>query len=230
MLGEEVASEEALERRVLEQLQGRGRWGGRDDYTPADGVVHAIRSSPDAGAWFETALLTALDSDDVGVRAGAISALGALRAPSAPALLDALRRSPDRFVDVPFPPERRQSRSLEDALAGLIARAVQPDELLSVYWLQHRARTRGCVNALLALARVTPDWVLTHAKPGAHRGLVIGLLRNLARREDRAALIAALGPWSDEDAARVLGEPAWGLIPISDEERGELARALQGEP
>ena len=121
MLGEEVASEEALERRVLEQLQGRGRWGGRDDYTPADGVVHAIRSSPDAGAWFETALLTALDSDDVGVRAGAISALGALRAPSAPALLDALRRSPDRFVDVPFPPERRQSRSLEDALAGLHA-------------------------------------------------------------------------------------------------------------
>ncbi|GAB5544688.1 MAG: hypothetical protein SangKO_044480 [Sandaracinaceae bacterium] len=44
VLGEEVASEEALERRVLEQLQGRGRWGGRD-YTPADGVVHSIRSS-----------------------------------------------------------------------------------------------------------------------------------------------------------------------------------------
>ena len=73
-----------------------------------------------------------------------------------------------------------------------------------------------------------------------HRAVVIGgsiggltaalLLRNLARREDRAALIAALGPWSDEDAARVLGEPAWGLIPISDEERGELARALRGEP
>ena len=45
VLGEEVASEEALERRVLEQLQGRDRWCGRDDSTPADGVVHAIRSS-----------------------------------------------------------------------------------------------------------------------------------------------------------------------------------------
>jgi hypothetical protein len=228
--GVEIASEAEVARLVEQQLQGTGPWSDRNDYTPVDGLVRALRGAGGLTPAFARALLGLLEHDDAAVRAGAVASLTDVADHiSADDLVRALEAHPDHFRGVkppagyPVPDE-----DLESRLVVAIARAMSPSDALARQFLMEQARNQHSVSALLGLSRTDPDWVAAHADTVVPRNAIGGILRAIPGRAQRRSIVSALSPWPLGDGQALLQSKAWTSLPIPDDERAELAALISG--
>lgn len=203
---------------VRRQLEGAGPWSDRDDREPVDGLVRALRGAGALRPTFAASVLLLLEDDDLRVRSGAIAALPEVAQDLGAAHLCAvLERSAERFRGVSAEGATVLHPDLYHALLAAIAKAAAPGDERALMHLRPAAREPGWGSRLLPdLARLDPEWLLTHAAELVpHRS--VGVLFALSPAQ-RLELVRRLAPYPAEQRTQ-LGAGFWGRF---DPEEAQL--------
>jgi hypothetical protein len=229
--GVHVASAAQVAPLVEQQLKGRGEWSDRDDHAPVDGMTRAVRAAGSLAPVFAHALVGLLEHDDPAVRAGAaFSLVEASDHVDADRIVEILDARPERFRGV-RPPVGYPAADvdLEACLLLVIAKAARLSDDRARRYLMRCARA-GAVSAVLALARLDPEWVVANAEAVVPRRAIGGVLRAVAGRDHRRAIVNALTPWPPDVGSALLASTSWALLPLPADEIAELAALVRPKP
>lgn len=204
-----------IEKQVHRHLAEGGQWVGPHFTHPHDGLLHAIRSSGSQRSDYVEAIRQRLGSTDPRQRTGAVALLrevlpdiGADRA------LAALHSAP---LEAGIQPAWRIDHGdLEQAAAVALAAHATAADTATLAWLKDLSISRSYrVFLLPSIARLEPDWLLSHVALVRHRDLAVLTALPQSRR---AELIAALAPWPPESPS-VLTRALWRRLPPAESAR-----------
>jgi hypothetical protein len=206
-----------LAARVRKQLEDGSVWNDRDTSDPHDGLITAMRAPGADRASFSAAIFPLLASADVRHRTGAVALLREIVPEvGADAAAAAIRDHEPLYRDVEAA-WRIEREELEPAAALAVGSRTSHGDRVAIAWLEALAlgRSWGWL-VLLDLARLDPEWVITHA-----RGLVphdhIGVLLTLTP-DQRLRLAGALQPYPPEASLRS-AKLLWTRLPPDEAAR-----------
>lgn len=212
-----------LDARVQRQLQDGSVWSSPQDIHPHDGLLHALRTDRANRAGYVEALRQRLGSTDIRQRTGSLALLSEILPDiGADRALAALYSAP--LEPGQKPAWRIEAEDLELVAARSLATGATAADTHTLAWLKRLAVERSYRVFLLApLARLDPDWVLSHPELVEHRNLAVLTALPASRR---AELIASLAPWPPEKPS-LLTRAFWKKVPAAEASR---LRALMWGP